>query len=84
MTSIPNQLLARAEPRGLQELREVLSEREVSNWLGVSQPTLSRLRRDKNGPAFIRLSARRIGYRRTAVEAYLKQQEQQTKVAVVS
>ena len=56
--------------------REVLTEAEVSEWLGLSQPTLSRHRRDGTGPAFVRLSARRVGYRRGAVEAWLTTKEQ--------
>src|SRR5947209_20333678 len=58
---------------------KVLSEREVCNWLGVSEPTLFRHRRDGTGPKFIRLSARRVGYRRSAVEAWLNQREQPTR-----
>jgi len=30
--------------------QEILSEREVSNWLGISEPTLFRHRRDGTGP----------------------------------
>src|SRR3954465_7275493 len=56
---------------------KVLSEREVCSWLGVSEPTLFRHRRDGTGPTFIRLSARRVGYRRGAVEDWLGGQEQQ-------
>jgi predicted DNA-binding transcriptional regulator AlpA len=55
--------------------REVLTELEVSEWLGLSQPTLSRHRRNGTGPAFIRLSTRRIGYRRSAVETWLTKLE---------
>jgi predicted DNA-binding transcriptional regulator AlpA len=55
---------------------ELLSERELSDWLGLSEPTLFRHRRDGTGPAFIRLSARRVGYRRSAVEAWLADREQ--------
>jgi predicted DNA-binding transcriptional regulator AlpA len=55
--------------------QEILSEREVSNWLGVSEPTLFRHRRDGTGPKFIRLSERRIAYRRSAVEEWLKARE---------
>jgi predicted DNA-binding transcriptional regulator AlpA len=55
---------------------EILTEREVCNWLGVSEPTLFRHRRDGTGPKFIRLSARRVGYRHSAVEAWLRQREQ--------
>jgi predicted DNA-binding transcriptional regulator AlpA len=78
VTSILNQAFTPAERSQLQRLREFLSERELSDWLGISQPTLSRLRRDKTGPAFVRLSARRVGYRRGAVEDWLRQREQQT------
>jgi predicted DNA-binding transcriptional regulator AlpA len=63
------------EPQGWVRPPEVLTEREVSEWLGISQPTLSRLRRDATGPAFIRLSARRIGYRRSTIEAWLSERE---------
>jgi len=57
---------------------ELLSEREVSDWLGLSEPTLFRHRRDGTGPRFIRLSERRIAYRRTAVEEWLSAREQLT------
>ncbi len=55
---------------------QILTEREVCDWLGVSEPTLFRHRRDGTGPIFIRLSVRRVGYRRSAVEAWLRRQEQ--------
>ena len=58
--------------------QEILSEREVSNWLGVSEPTLFRHRRDGTGPKFIQLSERRIAYRRSAIEEWLKARERQT------
>jgi predicted DNA-binding transcriptional regulator AlpA len=64
------------EPQSWAKLPEVLTEREVSEWLGISQPTLSRLRRDATGPGFIRLSTRRIGYRRSTIEAWLAEREQ--------
>src|SRR5947209_8321687 len=56
---------------------KVLSEREVCNWLGVSEPTLFRHRRDGTGPKFLQLSERRIAYRRSAVEEWLKVRERQ-------
>jgi predicted DNA-binding transcriptional regulator AlpA len=56
---------------------QLLSEREVSDWLGLSEPTLFRHRRDGTGPTFIRLSARRVAYRRRAVEAWLSERERQ-------
>jgi predicted DNA-binding transcriptional regulator AlpA len=55
--------------------QDILSERQVSDWLGLSEPTLFRHRRDGTGPAFIRLSARRVAYRRSAVETWLSQHE---------
>jgi predicted DNA-binding transcriptional regulator AlpA len=55
--------------------QEILTEREVSDWLGLSEPTLFRHRRDGSGPRFIRLSARRVAYRRSAVEAWLSERE---------
>jgi predicted DNA-binding transcriptional regulator AlpA len=56
----------------------LLTERDLSTWLGISEPTLFRHRRDGTGPAFIRLSARRVAYRRTAVEEWLAQREHGT------
>ena len=53
----------------------LLSERQVARWLGLSEPTLFRHRRDGTGPTFIRLSARRVGYRRSTVEAWLQARE---------
>jgi|1186.fasta_scaffold1142722_1 predicted DNA-binding transcriptional regulator AlpA len=58
--------------------QEILTEREVSDWLGLSEPTLFRHRRDGTGPTFIRLSARRVAYRRSAVEAWLSHRERHT------
>jgi predicted DNA-binding transcriptional regulator AlpA len=58
--------------------QQLLSERDVSNWLGVSEPTLFRHRRNGTGPKFIRLSARRIAYRRSAIEEWLRGCERQT------
>ena len=69
-TSVQDAIASRAQGE-LQKLRDVLSEAEVSEMLGLSQPTLSRHRRNGTGPAFVRLSTRRIGYRRNAVEAWL-------------
>jgi predicted DNA-binding transcriptional regulator AlpA len=59
------------------EKDELFSERQVSDWLGLSEPTLFRHRRDGTGPAFIRLSTRRVAYRRSAVEAWLQARERQ-------
>jgi predicted DNA-binding transcriptional regulator AlpA len=75
IASLENTTASRA-PTEQRKTREVLTEAEVSEWLGLSQPTLSRLRRTGSGPAFVRLSARRIGYRRGAVQTWLDEREQ--------
>ncbi len=56
-------------------IQEILNEREVAEWLGLSTPTLMRHRRDGTGPKFIRLSKRRVAYRRSAIEEWLRRQE---------
>jgi predicted DNA-binding transcriptional regulator AlpA len=76
MSGLKNTLTP-AEQTRWQKLSEILSEREVSEWLGISQPTLSRHRRYGTGPAFVRLSARRVGYRLSAVEAWLQAHERE-------
>jgi predicted DNA-binding transcriptional regulator AlpA len=58
--------------------KEILTEREVSSWLGISAPTLFRHRRDGTGPKFIRLSARRVAYRRSEIEDWLSHRQQQS------
>ena len=49
----------------------LLSERELCIWLGVSLPSLQRLRSNGAGPRFVKLTRRRIGYRRSDVDAWL-------------
>lgn len=49
----------------------LLTEKGLSRWLGISLPSLQRLRANGNGPRFVRLSERRIAYRRTDVEDWL-------------
>jgi predicted DNA-binding transcriptional regulator AlpA len=56
---------------------EILTERDLCSWLGISEPTLFRYRRDGTGPKFIQLSARRVAYRRSAIEEWLKDRERQ-------
>lgn len=57
-------------PAGCEPL---LTEKQLSCWLGISLPTLQRLRSTGGGPRFVRLSERRIGYRRSVVEQWLDQ-----------
>ena len=49
----------------------LLTEKDLSSWLGISLPSLQRMRSRGNGPCFVRLSERRIAYRRNDVEAWL-------------
>lgn len=76
MTSALRNALTSHDCAEHQKRREFITERELSDWLGISQPTLSRHRRHGTGPAFVRLSARRVAYRRSAVEAWLSEQMQ--------
>jgi predicted DNA-binding transcriptional regulator AlpA len=62
------------------DLNELLTEAELSRLLGLSRPTLVRHRRYGTGPAFVRLSARRIGYRKNSVDAWLNEHEQHAPV----
>lgn len=52
-------------------LDPILSEQELAEWLVTSRATLQRQRAKGSGPPFIRLSERRVGYRRSAVEQWL-------------
>ncbi len=59
---------------------KLLTEAELSALLRISRPTLVRHRRLGSGPAFVRLSARRIAYRRSAVEGWLNDREQRASI----
>jgi predicted DNA-binding transcriptional regulator AlpA len=76
VTSVLHNALTLRDRQQHEALREFVTERELSVWLGLSQPTLSRHRRHGTGPAFVRLSPRRVAYRRTAVEAWLQEHAQ--------
>ncbi len=49
----------------------ILTEKHVSAWIGLSLPSLQRMRSSGSGPRFIQLSERRIAYRRSDVDAWL-------------
>jgi predicted DNA-binding transcriptional regulator AlpA len=49
----------------------ILDEKFVAKWIDTSCPTLQRQRSDGSGPPFVQLSARRIGYRKSAIEKWL-------------
>ena len=56
---------------------QVISEVEAANLLGVSRATLARMRKADIGPRPVKLSARRIGYRLSAIRDHLAGQERQ-------
>ena len=49
----------------------LLTEKELSVWVGVSIPNLQRMRSNGTGPRYVQLSPRRIGYRKSDVEEWL-------------
>ena len=52
-------------------LDPLLTEKELSAWLGLSLPNLQRMRSNGTGPRYVQLSARRLAYRKSNVEAWL-------------
>jgi predicted DNA-binding transcriptional regulator AlpA len=57
----------------------VLTEEQAARLIGLSKFTLHRMRTDPEkygaGPKHLQLSTRRIGYRRAALEDWLRAQE---------
>jgi predicted site-specific integrase-resolvase len=53
----------------------LMTPTQVKDWLGVSPATLRRWRVQGIGPAYIQPSPRVIRYRRSAVLAWLEEQE---------
>ena len=51
---------------------QLLNEKQVAIWLGISLPSSQRQRSNGSGPQFVQLSERRIGYRKSAVERWLE------------
>jgi predicted DNA-binding transcriptional regulator AlpA len=52
-------------------LDPLLTEKELSSWLGLSLPNLQRMRSNGAGPRYVQLSARRLAYRKADVDAWL-------------
>jgi excisionase family DNA binding protein len=51
---------------------EVMSATEVAELLGVSTGSLAQMRYMRKGPDYVRLSGRRVRYRRADVERWLQ------------
>ena len=61
-------------PHARPELR-VISEQAAADLCGLSVATMRRLRKSGLGPAAVQLTARRVGYRVAAIEAWLDARE---------
>jgi predicted DNA-binding transcriptional regulator AlpA len=59
----------------LEFLDQLLNEKQLAAWLGISLPSLQRMRSDGTGPPFIQLSQRRIAYKKSSVEGWLQRRE---------
>lgn len=59
----------------LNDLR-VLTAASASKLLTISIPVMERWRREGTGPRFIRLSARRVGYRIADLRAWMAEREE--------
>jgi predicted DNA-binding transcriptional regulator AlpA len=49
----------------------LLTEKDLAAWLGISLPSLQRMRSNGTGPRYVQISERRIGYRKNEVETWL-------------
>jgi predicted DNA-binding transcriptional regulator AlpA len=64
-------LAIRGSRDGLGDDDELLSTKQVADWLHVSTQFLSIGRAKKYGPKFVRLSHKQVAYRRCDVRAWL-------------
>lgn len=58
--------------RGMLEPLKILSEDETSEQIGAPPRTLQRWRANGDGPPYVRLGPRRIGYRAEDVATWLE------------
>lgn len=50
----------------------------AANYTGQAAATLAKLRMTGRGPAFIKLARNRVGYRQSALDAWLKERERRS------
>lgn len=62
-------------------MTRILSCRATSELTGLSERTLERLRASGDGPPFLRLSERRLGYREDDVLAWLERRRHASRAA---
>jgi predicted DNA-binding transcriptional regulator AlpA len=55
----------------------IMSPRAAAEYLGFSESWLAKRRSSKHGPNWIRLGAKKIGYRRSALRTWLEQCERE-------
>jgi len=55
--------------------KEVMSPTELAAYLGLSIPTLDRMRSRGEGPPFIKMGKRRILYMWSSVQAWIESRE---------
>lgn len=62
------------------DLDQLYGARVAAGYVGVAPSTLSRWRMLGTGPTFIRLSLRKVAYRRSALDAWLAARERTSTV----
>lgn len=67
--------------KGFTPMASFLDEKSLSEFLCIPRRTIQRWRVTGDGPAFIRAGARRILYRREAVEAWAVSREHRHRAA---
>jgi predicted DNA-binding transcriptional regulator AlpA len=63
-------------------LDNLLTEKQLCEWLGISPATCSRWRLEGSGPPFIVLGPRRLAYRQSAVGKWLASRERSQGVLI--
>lgn len=49
----------------------IYSEAQAAHFLGISRRTLQNMRHTGDGPAFVKISARRVGYSLSTLKAWI-------------
>ncbi len=62
----------------------ILSEQDAADYTDLSQRTLQRYRVEGGGPTFTRLGARRIGYMKADLDAWLNARKFPSRAAELS
>lgn len=59
-------------------MRRILRTRQAADYVGLSSSTLEKMRLSGDGPRFVRLGGRAVGYDVEDLNAWLDSQKQQT------